>query len=205
MRHASTHGPYRLRHVTQHVVDPLLGHPALHLGRESAAEIHHLARIAAADFVHLQHSNQELIYQPYANGSMRRDARDCAAPLTATVLPVPLQKPKTVSHGGSGPAGRRTDDTYQMMPLQLPSIAAAKAASRHAVVSCHHMKHPSAARVVVHYLAEEVALLSGAARGRKALRNRPATATHQQRDKSDPRQSCPVACSGKLRQVYLRR
>ena len=38
---------------------------------------------------------------------MRRDAEDCAAPLTATVLPVPLQKPKTVSRGGSGPAGRR--------------------------------------------------------------------------------------------------
>ena len=43
---------------------------------------------------------------------MRRDAKDYAAPLTATVLPVPLQKPKTVSRGGSGrPAGasgRRT-------------------------------------------------------------------------------------------------
>ena len=38
---------------------------------------------------------------------MRRDAKDYAAPLTATVLPVPLQKPKTVSRGGSGPAGRR--------------------------------------------------------------------------------------------------
>ena len=43
---------------------------------------------------------------------MSRDAEDCAAPLTAAVLPVPLQKPKTVSGGGSGrPAGasgRRT-------------------------------------------------------------------------------------------------
>ena len=38
---------------------------------------------------------------------MRRDAGDCTAPLAATVLPVPLQKPKTVSRGGSGPAGRR--------------------------------------------------------------------------------------------------
>ena len=38
---------------------------------------------------------------------MCRDAEGCAAPLTATVLPVPLQKPKTVSRGGSGPAGRR--------------------------------------------------------------------------------------------------
>ena len=136
---------------------------------------------------------------------MRRDTEECAAPLTATVLPVPLQKPKTVSHGGSGPAGRRTDDAYRMMPLQLPGIAAAKAASRPAVVPCHHMKHPSAARVVVHYLVDEVALLPGAARGRKALRNPPATATHQQRDKSDPRENLWVACSGKLRQVCLRR
>ena len=38
---------------------------------------------------------------------MGRDTEDCAAPLTATVLPVPPQKPKTVSRGGSGPAGRR--------------------------------------------------------------------------------------------------
>lgn len=38
---------------------------------------------------------------------MGRDAGDCAAPLTATVLPVPPQKPKTVSRAGSGPAGRR--------------------------------------------------------------------------------------------------
>ena len=38
---------------------------------------------------------------------MCRDAEGCAAPLTATVLPVPLQKPKTVSRGGSGLAGRR--------------------------------------------------------------------------------------------------
>eukprot|EP01043_Picozoa_sp_COSAG02_P034286 COSAG02_NODE_2389_length_8985_cov_3.175676_5_plen_106_part_00 len=37
---------------------------------------------------------------------MRRDARDCATPLTATVLPVPQQKPKTVSGGWARPAGR---------------------------------------------------------------------------------------------------
>ena len=41
---------------------------------------------------------------------MGRDTEDCAAPLTATVLPVPPQKPKTVSRGGSGPAGRRERD-----------------------------------------------------------------------------------------------
>ena len=74
---------------------------------------------------------------------MRRDAEDCAAPLTVTVLPVPLQKPKTVSHGGSGPAGRRTDDAYRMMPLQLPGIAAAKAAGRSAVAPRHRPKDPS--------------------------------------------------------------
>ena len=38
---------------------------------------------------------------------MGRDAQDCAAPLTATVLPVPPQKPKTVSGGGWRPAGWR--------------------------------------------------------------------------------------------------
>ena len=61
MSQTPAHGPSRLRHAQQLAVDPLLGRPALHLGRESAAEIRHLARIAAADFVHLQHSNQELI------------------------------------------------------------------------------------------------------------------------------------------------
>ncbi len=55
-----------------------------------------------------------------------------------------------------------------MMPLQLPGIAAAKATSRPAVVPSHDMTHPSAARVVVNYLTEEVALMLGAARGRKA-------------------------------------
>ena len=63
-RRASARGPYRLRRAPQLAVDPLLGRPALDLGRENAVEIRHLARIAAADFVHLQHSNQELIYQP---------------------------------------------------------------------------------------------------------------------------------------------
>ena len=61
MRHASAQGPCRLRRAPQHVVGPLLDHPALDLGRESAAEIHHLAWIAAADFTDLRHSNQELI------------------------------------------------------------------------------------------------------------------------------------------------
>ena len=47
-------------------------------------------------------------------------------------------------------------------------FAAAKAASRSAVASCHHPKDPSPAWVVVHHLAEEDALLPGAARGRKS-------------------------------------
>ena len=52
---------------------------------------------------------------------MRRDAEGCAAPLAATVLPVPLQKPKTVSRGGSGPAGRREREKHV---VERASIAA---------------------------------------------------------------------------------
>ena len=110
MRHASTQGPCRLRPAPQLAVDPLPGRPALDLGRESAAEIRHLARIAAADFVHLQHSNQELICQPYANSPMHRDARDCAAPLTATVLPVAQQTENRFRAGAYRPAGGRGGD-----------------------------------------------------------------------------------------------
>ena len=141
-------------------------------------------------------------HYPYLIGTLQNHHRGPLSRSGSDVLDQELSRyPRVVAW----PAGGRTGDTYQMMPLQLPSIAAAKAASRLAVVPCHHMKHPSAARVVVHYLVDEVALLPGAARGRKALRNPPATATHQQRDKSDPTESCLVGCSGKLRQVYLRR
>ena len=52
---------------------------------------------------------------------MRRDAEDYAAPLTPTVLPVPPQKPKTVSRGGSGPAGRRE---WEKNVVERASIAA---------------------------------------------------------------------------------
>ena len=38
---------------------------------------------------------------------MRRDAGGSAAPVRASPAPVQPQKPKTVSRGGSGPAGRR--------------------------------------------------------------------------------------------------
>ena len=107
MRQTSAQGPPRLHRALQRAVDPLLGHPALHLCPGSAPKIRSLAPRKSADFVHLQHSNQELIQQTAGDSSMRRDAEDCAAPLTATVLPVPPQKPKTVSRGGSGPAGRR--------------------------------------------------------------------------------------------------
>ena len=55
---------------------------------------------------------------------MCRDAEGCAAPLTATVLPVPLQKPKTVSRGGSGPAGRREREKNA---VERASIAADRA------------------------------------------------------------------------------
>ena len=78
---------------------------------------------------------------------MRRDAEDCAAPLTVTVLPVPLQKPKTVSRGGSGPAGRRereknaaerasiaadhAEDGDTFRPGHHDNIRASSAISRH--------------------------------------------------------------------------
>ena len=107
MRQTSAQGPSRLSRAPQLAVDPLLGHPALHLCPGSAPKIRYLAPRKSADFVHLQHSNQELLQQTAGDSPMRRDAEGCAAPLTATVLPVPPQKPKTVSRGGSGPAGRR--------------------------------------------------------------------------------------------------
>ena len=66
---------------------------------------------------------------------MRRDAEDCAAPRAATVLPVPLQKPKTVSGGGSGrPAGasgRRTQRSGT-------SIAADRAEDRGSLRPSHY-------------------------------------------------------------------
>ena len=40
MRQTSAQGPSRLRRAPQLAVDPLLGHPALHLGPGSAARIH---------------------------------------------------------------------------------------------------------------------------------------------------------------------
>ena len=44
MRQTSAQGPPRLRRALQLAVDPLLGHPALHLCPGSAAEIHHPAK-----------------------------------------------------------------------------------------------------------------------------------------------------------------
>ena len=41
MRQTSAQGPHRLRRAPQLAVDPLLGHPALHLCPGSATEIHH--------------------------------------------------------------------------------------------------------------------------------------------------------------------
>ena len=106
-RHASAQGPCRLRRAPQHVVGPLLGHPALDLRRESAAEIHHLAQTAAADFVHLHQTHQASCATSYYNSPMRRDAGGSAAPVRASPAPVQPQKPKTVSRGRAGPAGRR--------------------------------------------------------------------------------------------------
>ena len=99
MRQTSAQGPPRLRRAPQLAVDPLLGRPALDLGRESAAEIHHLARIAAADFVHLQHSDAEVVATRYAKGAMGRDPEDSATPATASLAAAQQQKLKTVSRG----------------------------------------------------------------------------------------------------------
>ena len=107
MRHASAQGPCRLRRAPQHVVGPLLGHPALDLRRESAAEIRHPAQTATADFVHLHQTHQASSSTTYYNSAMRRDAGGSAAPVRASPAPVQPQKPKTVSRGRAGPAGRR--------------------------------------------------------------------------------------------------
>ena len=66
---------------------------------------------------------------------MRRDAEGCAAPLAATVLPVPLQKPKTVSRGGSGPAGRREREKNA---VERASIAADRAENGGTFHPGHH-------------------------------------------------------------------
>ena len=90
-------GPCRLRCAPQCSVHPLLRHLALHLGRESAAKIRHLAQVAATDFVHLHHSDAELIKDRYANGAMGGGPGGSAAPATASLAAAPQQKPKTVS------------------------------------------------------------------------------------------------------------
>ena len=66
---------------------------------------------------------------------MRRDAEGCAAPLAATVLSVPLQKPKTVSRGGSGPAGRREREKNA---VERASIAADRAENGGTFHPGHH-------------------------------------------------------------------
>ena len=98
-RQASVQGPCRLRRAPQCSVDPLLRRPALHLGRESAAKIHHLAQVAATDFVHLHDSDAELINARHANGAMDGGPEDSAAPATASVAAAQQQKPETVSRG----------------------------------------------------------------------------------------------------------
>ena len=66
---------------------------------------------------------------------MCRDAEGCAASLTATVLPVPLQKPKTVSRGGSGPAGWREREKHA---VERASIAADRGDDGGAFHPGHH-------------------------------------------------------------------
>ena len=92
-------GPCRLRRASQCSVDPLLRRPALHLGRESAAKIRHLAQVAAADFVHLHHSDAEVVAARYAKGAMGGGPGGSAAPARASLAAAQQQKPKTVSRG----------------------------------------------------------------------------------------------------------
>ena len=92
-------GPCRLRRASQCSVDPLLRHPALHLGRESAAKIRHLAQFATTDFVHLHDSDAEVVAARYADGAIGEGPEDSAAPATASVAAEQQQKPKTVSRG----------------------------------------------------------------------------------------------------------
>ena len=107
MRQTSAQGHPWLRRAPQLAVDPLLGRPALDLGRESTAKIHHLARIATTDFVHLHDSNAELNSIGDYNGAMGGGPGGSAALVRASPAATQQQKPKTVSRGWSGPAGRR--------------------------------------------------------------------------------------------------
>ena len=63
----------------------------------SAREARHLAQVATADFVHLHHSDAELINHCYANGAMDGGPGGSAAPATASLAAAQQQKPKTVS------------------------------------------------------------------------------------------------------------
>ena len=92
-------GPCRLRCAPQCSVHPLLRHLALHLGRESAAKIRHLAQVATTDFVHLHDSNAEVVAAYHANGAMGGGPGGSAAPATASLAAAQQQKPKTVSRG----------------------------------------------------------------------------------------------------------
>eukprot|EP01043_Picozoa_sp_COSAG02_P046621 COSAG02_NODE_4379_length_5427_cov_7.176989_2_plen_195_part_00 len=110
---------------------------------------------------------QIMLRIPVDLGPLMREVK--MVPYTRLEIATPLdQELSRYPRVAAWPAGGRTDDACRMMPLQLPGIAAAKAASRHAVVPCHDVTHPSAAWGVVNYLTEEVALMPGAARGRKA-------------------------------------
>ena len=101
-RCASARGPYWLHRATQLAVDPLLRHPALHLERRSAAKIHHLAQVTTTDFVHLHHSDAELLDAQHANGATGGGPENSNAPGRASLAATQQQKPKTVSRGWVG-------------------------------------------------------------------------------------------------------
>ena len=86
---------------------PLHGRPAPHLDPGSAAKSCHPAQIATADFVHLHDSDAELNSIGDYNGAMGGGPGGSAALVRASLAATQQQKPKTVSRGWAGPAGRR--------------------------------------------------------------------------------------------------
>ena len=97
---------------------------------------------------------------------MRRDAEGCAAPLTATVLPVPPQKPKTVSRGGSGPAARREREKNAVERASIAADHAEDGGTFHP--GHHHNIHASSAIIRPQgEMGEAAAWLRPAVRGRE--------------------------------------
>ena len=113
MRQTSAQGPPRLRRAPQLAVDPLLGRPALDLGRESAAEIRH----PTADRKHglgqtdgrfqKEHSSRRY---PYLIGTTKNRHR---GPLSRSGSDVPAKQLSRYAGAAAWPARGCTDDNLQ--------------------------------------------------------------------------------------------